>query len=123
MQSVVVALLLVLAVLVVLVILFFAVRKIETMLIFPVPHRVSPVMPGVSLKQNKVTNMRYWMFKPGKLDNKKKFGKSLLIVFHGTGCLASDMTDVASQAHKAKMACALVEYQAKTTKYQAKTRS
>ena len=110
MHGVVISLLVVLAVLVVLVILFFAVRKIETMLIFPVPRRVSLGMPGVSLKQNKATNMRYWMFNPGQLDNKKEFGKSLLIVFHGNGCLASDMTDVASQALKAKMACALVEY-------------
>jgi pimeloyl-ACP methyl ester carboxylesterase len=49
-------------------------------------------------------NVRYLM---SEQDDRQR---GIIVFFHGNGCLASDMSVVMSEAQKANMACALVEY-------------
>lgn len=102
MEAWLVALLVVLVVALVLVFLFWIARRIECMLVFPVPRR------ALSHNNNLVVdnNVRYLMSDHANQSHQR----GIIVFFHGNGCLASDMSIVMSEAQKANMACALVEY-------------
>ena len=102
MEGWIVALLVVLVVALVLVLLFLIARRIETMLVFPVPRRVLSHTNNLVIDNKK--NVRYLM---SEQDDRQR---GIIVFFHGNGCLASDMSVVMSEAQKANMACALVEY-------------
>lgn len=102
MEGWLVALLVVLVVALALVLLFWIARRIETMLVFPVPRRVLSHTNNLIFDNKK--NVRYLM---SEQDDRQR---GIIVFFHGNGCLASDMSVVMSEAQKANMACALVEY-------------
>ena len=104
MEAWLVALLVVLAVALVLVLMFWIARRIETMLVFPVPRRALSHTNNLVIDNKK--NVRYLMSDHANQSRQR----GIIVFFHGNGCLASDMSVVMSEAQKANMACALVEY-------------